>query len=343
MNASLPSHNVTHPFGDRSPSNRCGAAGVQLKRGRCGEKIWKGAFSVLRPLQPLEIPQNRQSFLWKCLEKTSARFGKAWKKGLEGRLCSAAFAPSRNAAAPVSKWRTTPSRRAPSNRGADRAHFDRDRLIKSPLTGMIQVVAIRPTASQKPYGSLRVHASRFCVYSRCARISSRSHPFAVAPLPRYRIGRRRRRTPIAGARIRARSRRVDRARGPLSLAESGGCRLLGRTRSSTRRAGAHDRHERLRRMLPCGAAQLAASAATSGGAGIPASAPEGRSAPAARAAPARSGRAGGASLGLSRPALRSSHRRCRESHANKGRSSRGLRGRTPRARPAAARDRRRAS
>jgi hypothetical protein len=73
------------------------------------------------------------------------------------------------------------------------------------------------------------------------------------------------------------------------------------------------------------------------------SAPEGRSAPAARAAPARGGRAGGASLGLSRPALRSSHRRCRESHANKGRSSRGLRGRTPRARPAAARDRRRAS
>jgi hypothetical protein len=71
---------------------------------------------------------------------------------LEGRHCSAAFAPSRDVAAPASNWRTAPFRRTPSNRGADRAHFDRDRLIKSPLTGMIQVVAIRPTASQSRTG-----------------------------------------------------------------------------------------------------------------------------------------------------------------------------------------------
>src|SRR5271163_1665688 len=208
------------------PLRRDTPAGMRLKRGRCGEKIRKGNFFGLQPSQRIEIPQKRQSFLRKCLEKTSGEFGKAWKKGLEGRLYSAAFAPSRNAATPVSKRRTAPSRRASSNRSADRAHFDRDRLIKSPLTGMIQVVAIRPTASQKPYGSLRVHASRSCVYSRCARISSRSHPFAVAPLPRYRIGRRRRRTPIARERIRPRNRRVDRARRPLSLAETGDSRLL---------------------------------------------------------------------------------------------------------------------
>jgi hypothetical protein len=110
------------------------------------------SFFGLRLSQPLEIPQDRQSFLWKCLEKTSADLEKLGRKGLEGRLCSAASAASRNAAAPVSKWRTMPSRRAPSNRGADRAHFDRDRLIKSPLTGMIQVVAIRPTASQSRTG-----------------------------------------------------------------------------------------------------------------------------------------------------------------------------------------------
>ena len=32
--------------------------------------------SHLEALQPLEIPQNHQSFLWKCLEKTSGNLEK---------------------------------------------------------------------------------------------------------------------------------------------------------------------------------------------------------------------------------------------------------------------------
>ena len=191
-------------------------------------KDFERRFFGLRPLQPLEIQQNRQRFLWKCLEKTSGDLEKLGKKAWRVAFVPPPLPPPATARRRSRGGARRPLRRAPSNRSADRAHFDRDRLIKSPLTGMIQVVAIRPTASQSRYGSLRVHASRFCVYSRCARISSRSHPFAVAPLPRYRIGRRSCRTPIAGARIRARSRRVDRARGPLSLAETGGCRLLVR-------------------------------------------------------------------------------------------------------------------
>jgi hypothetical protein len=133
------------------PSNRGGAAGVQLKRGQCREKIWKGAFSVCDSRNPLKFHKTAKTSFGNVWRK-QADLEKLGKKGLQGRLCSAASAASRNAAAPVSKWRTTPSRRAPSNRGADRAHFDRDRLIKSPLTGMIQVVAIRPTASQSRTG-----------------------------------------------------------------------------------------------------------------------------------------------------------------------------------------------
>jgi hypothetical protein len=73
------------------PSNRGGAAGVQLKRGQMPRKDLERGFFGLRLSQPLEIPQDRQNFLWKCLEKTS-RFGKAWKKRLAGsplfrRLC----------------------------------------------------------------------------------------------------------------------------------------------------------------------------------------------------------------------------------------------------------------
>ena len=127
-----------------------GDAGAQLKEADAAKRFGKGFFG-LRPLQPLEIPQNRQRFLWKCLEKTSGDLEKLEKR-LGGSPLFRRLCPSRNAATPVSKWRTTPSRRAPSNRGADRAHFDRDRLIKSPLTGMIQVVAIRPTASQSRTG-----------------------------------------------------------------------------------------------------------------------------------------------------------------------------------------------
>ena len=56
-------------------------------------KDFERRFFGLRPLQPLEIQRNRQRFLWKCLEKTSGDLEKLGKKVLEGRLCSAAFAP----------------------------------------------------------------------------------------------------------------------------------------------------------------------------------------------------------------------------------------------------------
>jgi hypothetical protein len=149
----LPSHDVTHRSATdalESASGRDDGWNTAKKRAIARKDLEKRFFG-LRPSQPLEIPQNRQSFLWKCLEKTSGDLEKLGKK-LGGSPLFRHLCPSRNAAAPVSKWRTTPSRRAPSNRGADRAHFDRDRLIKSPLTGMIQVVAIRPTASQSRTG-----------------------------------------------------------------------------------------------------------------------------------------------------------------------------------------------
>jgi hypothetical protein len=50
-----------------------------------------------------EIPQNRQSFLWKSLQKTSGDLEKLGEKDLEARLYSAVFAPSRDAAASVSR------------------------------------------------------------------------------------------------------------------------------------------------------------------------------------------------------------------------------------------------
>jgi hypothetical protein len=53
--------------------------------------------------QPVEIPQNRQSFHWKSLQKTSGDLEKACRKGWEARLYSAVFAPSRDAAASVSR------------------------------------------------------------------------------------------------------------------------------------------------------------------------------------------------------------------------------------------------
>jgi hypothetical protein len=59
---------VTAPGGGM----RCGGkSGMWAKGGRWGRKIWKAVLYGLRPLQPLEIPQNRQSFLWKSLAKTT--------------------------------------------------------------------------------------------------------------------------------------------------------------------------------------------------------------------------------------------------------------------------------
>jgi hypothetical protein len=53
-------------------------------------------------LQPVEIPQNRQSFLWKSLQKTSGDLEKLGER-LEARLYSDVIAPSRDAAASVSR------------------------------------------------------------------------------------------------------------------------------------------------------------------------------------------------------------------------------------------------
>jgi hypothetical protein len=58
---------VTAPGGGM----RCGGVWNVGERGPAGRKIWKAVLYGLRPLQPLEIPQNRQSFLWKSLAKTT--------------------------------------------------------------------------------------------------------------------------------------------------------------------------------------------------------------------------------------------------------------------------------
>src|SRR5271154_6229799 len=43
----------------------------EAERRPAGRRKLEMDLSDLEPLQPLEIPQNRQSFLWKCLEKNS--------------------------------------------------------------------------------------------------------------------------------------------------------------------------------------------------------------------------------------------------------------------------------
>jgi hypothetical protein len=42
---------------------------MRPKGGPCRKKIWRRTLLDLEALQPIEIPQNRQSFLWKGLEK----------------------------------------------------------------------------------------------------------------------------------------------------------------------------------------------------------------------------------------------------------------------------------
>jgi hypothetical protein len=102
-----------------------------------GAKRFGKGFFGLR----FEIPQSRQSFPWKCLGKQA----EVWKPFVRPPL------PLQRSGAGL-EMAHAPLGSAPPNRGADRAHFDRDRLIKSPLTGMIQVVAIGPTASQSRTG-----------------------------------------------------------------------------------------------------------------------------------------------------------------------------------------------
>src|SRR5277367_1228796 len=57
------------------------------------KKFGKGFFGS-RPLQPPEIAQNRQSFLWKSLEKTGGNLEKLGEKAC-ARLYFTIFAPAR--------------------------------------------------------------------------------------------------------------------------------------------------------------------------------------------------------------------------------------------------------
>jgi hypothetical protein len=50
---------------------RCEGVWNEAERRPAGRKNLEMDLFDLEPLQPLEIPQNRQSFLWKCLEKNS--------------------------------------------------------------------------------------------------------------------------------------------------------------------------------------------------------------------------------------------------------------------------------
>jgi hypothetical protein len=58
---------VTAPGGGM----RCGGVWNVGERGPAGAKNLEAELYGLRPLQPLEITQNHQSFLWKSLSKTS--------------------------------------------------------------------------------------------------------------------------------------------------------------------------------------------------------------------------------------------------------------------------------
>jgi hypothetical protein len=80
----------------REPVRReaeCGAAvaGIGPARGGSGKKFGETSFMGFGGLQPVEIPQNRQSFLWKSLQKTSGDLEKLGEKAegapLFRRLC----------------------------------------------------------------------------------------------------------------------------------------------------------------------------------------------------------------------------------------------------------------
>ena len=59
---------------------RLGGGRNEAGRRRGRQKPWKTLNSGLEALQPLEIPQNRQSFLWKSLEKTDGDLEKLGEK-----------------------------------------------------------------------------------------------------------------------------------------------------------------------------------------------------------------------------------------------------------------------
>src|ERR1700722_16649329 len=114
------------------PRTAAGAAGVQLKEAD-GAKRFKKVFfrftAFYSPCNPLKSHQTAKAFfgnvwrkpteIWKSLEKV-------WK----GAFCSAAFAPPATPRRRSRNGARRPLGSAPPNRGADRAHFDRDRLIK---------------------------------------------------------------------------------------------------------------------------------------------------------------------------------------------------------------------
>ena len=74
----------------RAAGIRLGGGRNEAGRGRGRQKIWKTLNSGLEALQPLGIPQNRQSFLWKSLEKTDGNLEKlgekAWRPPLFRRF-----------------------------------------------------------------------------------------------------------------------------------------------------------------------------------------------------------------------------------------------------------------
>jgi hypothetical protein len=66
------------------------------------KKFGKGSFG-LRPLQPPEITQNRQSFLWKSLEENRRGLEKLGEKAGRAFISPSLFPPG-NAAAPIANW-----------------------------------------------------------------------------------------------------------------------------------------------------------------------------------------------------------------------------------------------
>src|SRR5271169_63002 len=76
MNAPLPSCN--QPPANSGTSSRLrrggGGDGAEGRRGR--RKSWRNLIEGFGGLQAVEIPQNRQSFLWKSLEQNSLNLEK---------------------------------------------------------------------------------------------------------------------------------------------------------------------------------------------------------------------------------------------------------------------------
>src|ERR1700722_15557325 len=98
MNTSLPPMpSALVPLRREPDGMRRGGVRNTVEGRRERQKIWSKSTLGFGGLQPVEIPQNGQSFVWKSLEKNTLRFGKAWRIARRPAIISPPPPPLRRA------------------------------------------------------------------------------------------------------------------------------------------------------------------------------------------------------------------------------------------------------